>query len=128
MGGYANAHAERKKVFITQNLLSGISRSCGCLVNEGIIEKREKLGLVEGTSLSQLRSKKLSSNNKSGVRGVYWKAQAGLWIANIGFKGKQITLGCFKEFSDAVAARKAAEEKYFAPILEKYKKNSGTPD
>ena len=34
----------------------------------------------------------------------------------------KILLGRFDKFDDAVAARKAAEDLYFKPIIEKYKK------
>lgn len=40
------------------------------------------------------------------------------------FKGKQFYLGHFTTKQDAINARKAAEEKYFKPILEKYKEDS----
>ena len=37
---------------------------------------------------------------------------------SIGFKGKTIYLGTFKNFEDAVRERELAEEKYYEPILE----------
>jgi len=36
-----------------------------------------------------------------------------MWYAAITSKGRSIHLGCFKNFEDAVTARKAGEEKYF---------------
>lgn len=35
------------------------------------------------------------------------------WIVEIGFENKKIRVGAFKEFKDAVVARKEAELKYF---------------
>jgi hypothetical protein len=45
-------------------------------------------------------------NNTSGVRGVYWHQSKNKWRARI---GKNISLGYFADFDEAVAARKAAE-------------------
>lgn len=55
----------------------------------------------------------LPSNNTSGVKGVYWIKQNNKWLASIKVNQKQIYLGYFTEFNDAVIARKQAEEKYF---------------
>lgn len=58
-------------------------------------------------------NKGLQSNNKSGVIGVYWNKKRQRWIAEIGINNKDIRLGYFKNFEDAVKARAKAEEKYF---------------
>ena len=104
-------------------LKAGNVRSCGCLK----IERDKLLGrigdhmLVEGTSLSLLNSK-LSKNNTSGVKGVGWNKKQKKWVARISFQGKNMYLGSYKNKVDAIQVRKEAEEKYFEPILEKYKK------
>lgn len=53
---------------------------------------------------------KLYPNNKSGCAGVNWHA-SGKWVAQIRDQGRYVYLGCFKELSDAVASRKAAEKR-----------------
>lgn len=60
--------------------------------------------------------------NKSGINGVYWDKQAEKYKAFIFLKGKKIYLGSYKELADAAKARKEAEEKYYKPIIDKYKK------
>lgn len=55
----------------------------------------------------------LSSNNTSGVTGVTWHKGKNKWTAQITINRKQISLGSFNNFDDAVKARKKAEEKYF---------------
>ena len=55
----------------------------------------------------------LFSNNTSGVSGVYFNQRDSLWQAYITVNYKTIHLGCFKDYDDAVKARKEAEEKYF---------------
>jgi hypothetical protein len=55
----------------------------------------------------------IGKNNTSGVKGVCWHSRDNEWRAQIGYRGKNIHLGGFQNFEDAVAARKQAEEKYF---------------
>ena len=53
------------------------------------------------------------ANNTSGVRGVYYNERKNSWIAHIGAKGEKYYLGSYKEKSEAIKARKAAEKKYW---------------
>ena len=78
--------------------------------------------MVDGTSLVLINPKKLRKNNTTGVNGVYFNKKAKLYIARINVQGRQISLGCFKKLEDAKEARLIAEEKYYKPIKEKYKK------
>lgn len=59
------------------------------------------------------RNKSRYQNNSSGVTGVSWSRQSQKWYAQIQFKGKNISLGYFNKFSEAVKARKQAEDKYY---------------
>lgn len=110
-------------------LLAGFYRSCGCKSREGYkdFSRVQKLGTeklankrVEGTSLYAIQDR-LQRNNSSGVRGVSWIPRLQKYRAYITLKGKQKNLGIFKNLEDAKEARKKAEEKYFKPILDKYK-------
>lgn len=102
------------------SLLHDHYKSCGCKRDD----KRDK-GVarhiqhdrVDGTRKTALKAK-LHVGNKSGVKGVRWNEQRQKWTAHIGFQGKQINLGYFLSKDDAIAARKAAEDKYHKPILE----------
>ena len=47
------------------------------------------------------------------VIGVHWCARDKMWVAQIGFRMKNIRLGMFKSQEDAIRVRRAAEEKYF---------------
>lgn len=117
-----------------RNITSGKTQSCGCLSVEQarltarrITEdshkkaqlKLDKLFRKDGTAIPTLTQKK-SKNNTSGFKGV--QKRKNRYIARITFKGKDIYLGSFGDIKDAIAAREQAEEKYFKPILEKYKK------
>jgi len=94
-----------------EQLLSGKTKSCGCLR----IEKT----FVEDTSLNTIRSK-IRRDNTSGVQGVNWHKRSKKWVAHIGFKKKGYNLGYYTNIEDAIKARKDAEDKLFKPILEKY--------
>lgn len=52
-------------------------------------------------------------NNTSGVTGVSQRKSNKKWRARITVNNKQIYLGQFNSFEDAVSARKKAEDKYF---------------
>lgn len=108
------------------SLKSGYTKYCGCLqasISRENLEKAHKWSrthdLKEHTKLSALNDK-ISSANKSGVKGVYWKGPRQLWIARLYFKGVLVLDSGFAKKEDAIKARRDAEEKYFKPILEKY--------
>ena len=65
------------------------------------------------TASQSMMNRGLSSNNTSGVTGVSWSKTMNKWRARINVNGKEINLGYFNKFEDAVKARKKAEEKYF---------------
>ena len=67
------------------------------------------LHYIDGTNIEILKSKKLKSNNKSGVTGVFWLDVNKNWIAYIKFKNRRYHLGSFKNRDDAIEARKTAE-------------------
>lgn len=81
---------------------------------------KQYAGYVEGTQLSKLRSKRLPVNNSSGHKGVYYDTKTGCYRARIKFKGKSISLGFYKEYTDAVRARESAENYYFKEMIDQY--------
>lgn len=81
-------------------------------INHDIADNRKENLRIVTPSQNQMNSK-LSSNNTSGVTGVYWVKKCSKWNANIKINNKYIHLGNFTGFDDAVKARKEAEQKYF---------------
>ena len=77
---------------------------------------------IDGTVAYTLDSK-TSKNSATGVTGVS-KMKNGKYRAYINLARKQIHLGVFGTLSEAAQARKEAEEKYYKPILDKYKKEN----
>ena len=56
-----------------------------------------------------------------------WDKRQEKWYAYITFQKKMRSLGMYDRVEDAIAAREAAEEKLFAPILDKWKTEKGRP-
>lgn len=65
------------------------------------------------THKQNMLNRSIAVNNTSGVTGVSFNKSHNKWYANISENGNRHSLGYFDNFDDAVAARKAAEEKYF---------------
>lgn len=57
--------------------------------------------------------------NTSGHKGVSWVSSRNKWVAQIVIHGKNVNLGRYALLEDAIAARNAAEKKYYthAPRL-----------
>lgn len=58
-------------------------------------------------------NKGLLLRNTSGVTGVDFVKSQNKWRARVRYKKKEVNLGLFDNFEDAVKARKDAEEKYY---------------
>ena len=65
-------------------------------------------------------NKRLQKNNSSGVAGVGLNRNKTKWRARIKVDNKEISLGEYEEFADAVKARKEAEKKYFGEFAYSY--------
>jgi len=111
----------------TCHLRSGRTKSCNC--TRSLIPPRNgssyspgelgraSLTYIDGTCVELLQSKTVRRNNTSGVPGVCWYARKKRWQAAICFKGKRYYLGYYRQFEDAVKARKQAEEELFNNFL-----------
>lgn len=64
------------------------------------------------TSVQQF-NKRTPKRNTSGCVGVSWNKASKKWVANISIDSTRHFLGAFDSINDAIAARKAAEEKYY---------------
>lgn len=108
------------------HLFNGNTKSCGCIKKERMKRLQSKAtntGRFEGTKICKIsHTEKLSRNNTSGTTGVCYSKRNKCWVAYINFRNKRINLGGYKQKEDAIKARKAAEEKYFKPVIEKYNK------
>ena len=63
--------------------------------------------------ISKYIGRKPSRNSSTGHLGVCWRKREQIYQAHITVNNRCISLGRFKNLEDAIAARKAGEEKYF---------------
>ena len=101
------------------SLVSGITKSCGCLRSE---ESRKRLMLTEDTSIRQLETAttKMYVHNSSGYRGVTLQRKTGKWVARAQFQKKIYSLGRYDKIEDAVEARRRFEEETIKPFIAEY--------
>jgi hypothetical protein len=74
------------------------------------------LNLRDVSVAGNAHNRGLHPANKSGVKGVHFNTTHNQWCAQIKLNGKSIHLACSKHKSVVIAARKAAELKYFPEI------------
>ena len=60
---------------------------------------------------SQNYNSRIRLDNKTGHKGVH-RSKAGNYYARLGYKGKQLRLGTFKNIQEALNARALAKEQY----------------
>lgn len=67
------------------------------------------------TDTTSVLNRGLSKNNTSGVKGVVFYKDK--WVAQLGLGYKNIYLGRFNDWFDAICARKSAENKYHKELM-----------
>lgn len=106
---------------LPEKLRNNIMHSCDkCADKYAVSAMLKNAGFVDGTQLPKLVSDKPFANSSSGVKGVFFNNRTQKWRAMLRFKGVNHYLGEYKDFSEAVRARKSGEEKYFEPVLKKH--------
>lgn len=119
----------KEVVLVGAAILAGQQKTCGHVHDKGYEKFSEIKDLgtkdleskrVEGTSLYAITTKK-PINNSSGYKGVSYVPKRKKYRAYLGLGGKQINLGMYDTAEEAYQARLAGEEKYYKPLLEKYK-------
>ena len=70
------------------------------------------INLREVTASENGQNVTMFSHNTSGYKGVTWHKQARKWRAQIKINGRAISLGLFKDITQAIAARKLGETIY----------------
>lgn len=99
----------RETVVRYHYLITGHTKSCGCLQRSAF---KENLKLVEGTSVAMLeagKNRKIATNT-SGYTGVYRNVKTDKWIAQITFKKRTYYLGSYETLEEAASARRTGEE------------------
>ena len=78
---------------------------------------RANAGFEAGTQISKIKDQPETSDNISGVRGVYWDRKTGKYRARLKFKGRLYNLGYFTRLEDAEKARRRGEEEIYGKFL-----------
>ena len=68
--------------------------------------------LRPATDLINSKNRTISILNKSGVTGVYWNKANNNWRVKIGVNMKLVEIGSYKNYFEAVCARKSAERRF----------------
>lgn len=116
---------------ITRNLTRSKKStvSCGCYRREVMSNtgkntirrnsaKRIAINKKYGTNVGVVLNSKPNRNNSSGHKGVYYDSKRGIYRVFITLHKQRHYLGCYKHLDEAIKARKEAEERLFAPIIE----------
>ena len=112
--------AEIQKEISKTHLLNGDIISCGCALKQTAIKSREPK-LYKGTDINKISTATATSRSSTGIRGVSYSTRRGKYRANIGFRGQTFELRCFDTLEEAAAARKAAEERLYKPLIEEWR-------
>jgi hypothetical protein len=73
--------------------------------------------LFDRSQMENVRKARRKSTNTSGVTGVSWCRTVSKWRAMIHVNKRRVSLGRYKEFAEAVKARREAEDKYFGDCI-----------
>ena len=123
----------KEKIVLITTLVRGLSKSCDCKRHlgqtqeqkEGLLKGREVMNKVRAAKAGAGLPHALNKNSTTGHKGVSYLKKTGTYRAYITINRKQIHFGNFATITEAVKARKAAEEKYFTPcrkIVDEIKK------
>lgn len=119
----------KQQLIAVIRLIQGKTKSCGCKRHLGMTPM-QKEGFTNGQKvMKQIHDEHLvaglpyalSKNSTTGHKGVSYMPKYGTYRAYITVNRKQIHLGTFANIDDAIAARKAAEDRYFKPLQERVK-------
>lgn len=78
----------------------------------GNTQDNRLINLREVSHSENVKNARRRNDNTSGVSGVHWEKRRNKWRAYIKVANRRKYLGYFENFTDAVAARRAAEKLY----------------
>ena len=81
-------------------------------INHDVRDNRKSNLRIVNSTQNQMNAK-IRSNNVSNCTGVHYNKKMNRWVATIQINKKRLSLGTYENYSDAVSARKSAENKYF---------------
>ena len=105
--------------YVSQNNLTreNGTKSCGCLIS---LTRANEANIVQGTNVGNIKRNTALPNSTTGIKGVHYSKTQGLYIATIGFQGKQYYLVSSTDINICINARKDAEKQIYGNFLEWY--------
>ena len=116
-GGYAVSGTQTEGKFYFHKKVTNTTTEIVDHINRNKLDNRKCNLRITDQRVNAINSK-MPINNTSGYKGVRLNKH-GSWVASITVNKKHIYLGSYKTKEEAVIARKAAEDKYYKPLLEK---------
>lgn len=104
--------AIQKNVFIHRFILNPPKDKVVDHINHNTLDNR-RVNLRICSRLENARNRRMNKNNKSGYKGVYYERTRQKHRAQIGFKGRNIKLGRFKDPKMAAVAYNEAAKYFF---------------
>ncbi|UYB50153.1 hypothetical protein OCI51_26460 (plasmid) [Lysinibacillus capsici] len=115
-----------KKTLSARELIQIGTQSCGCLLNKTI--QNARMVLYNDFSIDDVQipllKKKVRKDSGTEQKGIYYDKRFDTYRVSIAVKGKKIYLGTRKFLEDAIELRKAGEEKYHQPFVDKWKEEN----
>lgn len=107
----------------TNNLRMGGIVSCGCAQLENAEKARKAMYkfAFENTNIKALKMK-THKNSKTGIKGVQYNEKRKRWIATLMIGGECKLYKTCNSLKEAIEVREQAEELYFKPVIERFKK------
>jgi len=121
--GYCNLFAEGRMQRVHRLIMSVTDSKVLIDHRDGDVANNLRSNLRKCSKSQNCMNARVAKNNTSGVTGVGWHKLKSKWVASICVNWKSIRLGDFAHKADAIAARKAAEIKYFGEY--RYKATNG---
>ena len=114
--GYVTSGAGKNQILLHRLLSNAFDGIYVDHINRNKLDNR-KLNYRFCTNQENNRNKDLYSHNSSGITGVTWNKDRNKWQAQIVVDDKNINLGRYDSFDDAVKARLDGEKKYFKDFM-----------
>jgi hypothetical protein len=92
---------------------------------DGDVDNNKISNLREATRSQNIMNRNIHSDNTSGYPGIRYKNHK--WRADIWFNGEYMHLGYFDTFEAALAARQAAEDKYWGEFAARHSRPQRPP-